>query len=325
MVIGFDASKALVNWAVVNKSGRLVSKGSCPNSPERIGDLLVALKHRYPSLSSSVESTGICHLAVTRAAATSEVPCRLLNPIQTKQFTKSTVRGTKTDKQDAFYIALLGLQGAGHVLQPVEQVIVQARAYLRLAHRLQAVHSKLELTRQYITGCGLDLDETALVTARQSIKDAVSHYRGIAANLLAGDGAVGLLETIPGIGPVIAMGIAAELGGNVARFRSPLQLVAYAGLDPRIRQSGMSSSTGRLTKRGSPYLRYWLFMAARSAEQHDPELRSAYQNRRNAGKSYTVATVAVSRKLVHRIYAVLKRGQPYEVRKDSTGGGNIST
>lgn len=318
MVMGIDVSKVSVAWTLINKAGKVVREGTCENAIDPLKKLFSDLQQRYVHLVVGVESTGIYHLATVHATETCNLPCRLLNPIQTKQFTKSSIRGTKTDRTDARSIAKLTLEGSGHLVQPVDQSMSKARAYLRLAHHLQGVHTQIEALRQYITAPEVQLDASSLVNCQESVKTSVTYYRELAATLLKDNQAVTLLRSLPGIGPVTAMGIVTEIG-TVKRFQNATKLIAYAGLDPRIKQSGQTSSNGRLTKRGSPYLRYYLFVAANIARQHDPELAEAYERRRKAGKSHTVANVAVARKLALRIYAVLKRRKPYEVTKDSDG------
>src|SRR3990167_7559165 len=120
-----------------------------------------------------------------------------------------------------------------------------------------------------------------------------------------------LLTSLVGIGPAIAVSLSAEIG-DIHRFLGPKQLVAYAGLDPRVRQSGtVLNRNTRLTKRGSAELRHSLFLAANIARQHDPELKAYYQKKRAEGRTYTAATVATARKVCYRVFAVLSRGTPY--------------
>jgi transposase len=82
--------------------------------------------------------------------------------------------------------------------------------------------------------------------------------------LARADRRVALLETIPGIGPLLGLTMAAEIG-DVARFASARKLVGYAGLAPRVRQSGQSSRTGPLSKAGSKTLRWAAVEAAQQA------------------------------------------------------------
>lgn len=108
------------------------------------------------------------------------------------------------------------------------------------------------------------------------------------------------------------MSILSEIG-DIQRFPSSRPLIAYAGLDPKVRQSGTTLNRNtRLTKRGSPELRRSLFLAANVARMFDPELHVCYETRRKHGKSYTQSTIAVAQKLCNRIYAVLTRGTPYQ-------------
>jgi transposase len=126
-----------------------------------------------------------------------------------------------------------------------------------------------------------------------------------------------LLMSLPGIGPWLAAVILGETGGDILRFHSGDALIAAAGLDPRVRQSGATlQSRGRLTKRGSPHLRWALFCAAVTAARCDPDLHAYYERKRSEGKKYTVTICAVSRKLALRLYAVVQRGSPYVKTKD---------
>jgi transposase len=119
------------------------------------------------------------------------------------------------------------------------------------------------------------------------------------------------ITTIPGIGPVTGAAILGEIG-DIHRFPSVKQLVAYAGIDPTVYESGQfQASQSRMSKRGSPYLRHALWMAAGVARQHDPELKAFYQKKRAEGKSYGTAMGAVCNKLLSRIYAVLRDQRPY--------------
>lgn len=122
------------------------------------------------------------------------------------------------------------------------------------------------------------------------------------------------ITSIPGIGPVTGAVILAEIG-DVQRFAAPEKLVAYAGIDPTVYQSGQfTASQTRMSKRGSPYLRHALWQAAFMATQHDPQLRDYYQRKRAEGKAHGTAVGAVCRKLLHRIYVVLKEERPYVIR-----------
>lgn len=120
------------------------------------------------------------------------------------------------------------------------------------------------------------------------------------------------ITTIPGIGSVNAATILGEIG-DIKRFSNPSKLVAYAGLDASISQSGeFESTSNHMTKRGSPYLRRALFQSALRAEFCDPVFSNYYQKKIAEGKHHLVATNAVARKLCHTIFAVLTKNEPYQ-------------
>lgn len=122
------------------------------------------------------------------------------------------------------------------------------------------------------------------------------------------------ITTIPGIGSVNAATILGEIG-DISRFSNPSKLVAYAGLDASVSQSGEYESTrNKMSKRGSPYLRRALFQSALIAEFNDPVFSTYYQKKMSEGKHHLVATNAVARKLCHTIYAVLTKNEAYQVQ-----------
>lgn len=122
------------------------------------------------------------------------------------------------------------------------------------------------------------------------------------------------ITSIPGIGLATGAAILGEIG-DVHRFESPEKLVAYAGIDATVYQSGQFEALEtHMSKRGSPYLRHALWQAASMAVLHDPQLKNYYQRKKAEGKHHGTAIGAVSRKLVARIYIILKENRPYEIR-----------
>lgn len=122
------------------------------------------------------------------------------------------------------------------------------------------------------------------------------------------------LTTITGISDVTACVILGEIG-SIERFERPEQLVAFAGLDASVHQSGdFTGSKTRLSKRGSPYLRRAIWQSAFVASFRDPALSLHYQRLRKRGKAHGTAVGAVARKLTHIIFAILRDRKPYEPR-----------
>lgn len=137
-------------------------------------------------------------------------------------------------------------------------------------------------------------------------------------NIMAGQGKhipeVTQLMTIPGIGYYSAMTILAEIG-DIARFPNPKKLCNYAGLTPRIRDSGDIIIHGRISKKGSPTLRWILVSAAHAVircRKGNTKLRKFYVHLIRRGKAKQVAVVALAKKLLMIIYVMLTKKTKYE-------------
>ncbi|MFB5198627.1 IS110 family transposase [Neobacillus sp. KR4-4] len=134
-----------------------------------------------------------------------------------------------------------------------------------------------------------------------------------------------IIQSIPGIGEKIAATIISEIG-EIDRFNHPKKLVAFAGVDPEVFESGKFKATlVRITKRGSSRLRHALYMAVRSGIRdcrkqkttdeiipRNKRLRAFYDKKREEGKLYKVAVIACVNKLLHWIYAILKNRTAFQ-------------
>lgn len=142
------------------------------------------------------------------------------------------------------------------------------------------------------------------------MEEKLSEVDAEMAKLLAGS-EYSVITTISGIGPTLGSVIVSEIG-DIERFETSSKLVAYAGLDASVKQSGeFNSSQNHISKRGSPYLRRALWMAAFMSLQCDPALYDYYSKLRARGKSHRCATTAVARKLCIIVWAIMKSKQPY--------------
>lgn len=121
-----------------------------------------------------------------------------------------------------------------------------------------------------------------------------------------------LIVSIPGVSVTTGAQIVAEIG-DVHRFKNAAAIVKYAGLNPGVNQSGKFEAKGEpITKKGSPYLRRALWLAANRARQFDPKLKEFYDRKRAEGKCHRVAVTAVARKLCHIVFAVMRDQAPYD-------------
>jgi len=120
------------------------------------------------------------------------------------------------------------------------------------------------------------------------------------------------LTSIPGVGAVTAAVILSEIG-DINRFRKDRgrQLIAFAGLEPRIKESGKFVGKAKISKRGSPYLRTAIYQASEVARQNCPLFRNIYDKKIAAGNPHKKAMIAVCNKMCHVIYALLRDGSTF--------------
>ena len=123
------------------------------------------------------------------------------------------------------------------------------------------------------------------------------------------------LQTISGIGQTLGPQILAEVG-EVGRLEGPdpaKQVVALAGIDPKVRTSGKFKGHVKMSKRGSPYLRDALMQAAFGAvfNKQDPMFTAIYARQKARGKHHWIALSHVANKMARVVYAVLKNDRAY--------------
>jgi transposase len=117
----------------------------------------------------------------------------------------------------------------------------------------------------------------------------------------------GLLQTMPGFGPIIAAGVLGETG-SVDRFPNVSSYRGYVSLIPRYKATGQSHNPRqKLRKAGPRILKKYLFLAAENARKCDLELAAFYSRLRHKGRVHDQAVCAVANKLAGRAYAVMRR------------------
>lgn len=311
-IIAFDVSKLELVGARMHASGKVAERYIVVNTPEAISQFLDTLSKKHVTIGS--EATAEYHLHLARACLAREIPFKLINPIITKQFTRATIRKRKTDRDDAEIIGKCLLQGAGrelspHDLEPATRILRTASDLSMLARSLHLKHKRFvdHFPETIVVQDGIAEAEDALRRVAQMLR---THGAGLVPHKERA-----LADSVIGIGDDLSSIIVSEIG-DPQRFKSGKQLVAYAGLDPKVKQSGSSlAHNTAITKRGSPYLRRAFFIAASVAQRYDPDLKAYYEKKRAEGKPYSPATVANARHIAHRVLAVLKRGTPYVKRE----------
>jgi transposase len=182
-------------------------------------------------------------------------------------------------------------------VEKAKQIQEQAKRSIGVSFLADAVHVEMRCLLAQITL--LEEQQTEVEQAVEELMQEIPQY----------------ITSIPGVGLVTGAAILAEIG-DVTRFESPDKLVAYAGIDATVHQSGQfEAKQMHMSKRGSPYLRLGLWQAASMSILHNEELKIYYQKKRKEGKAHRLAIGAICRKLLIRIYVILKENRPYVEHK----------
>lgn len=172
-------------------------------------------------------------------------------------------------------------------------VEIRNAARCSVGSRMPAKSLELQHTIRLIRELDIEIEE--IETAIQAIMDELHSP----------------ITTIPGIGCRMGAMILAEVG-DFSRFDSPDKLLAYAGMSPSTYQSGqLKNCYPHMEKRGSRYLRYALYNAAKYVCLWDPAFAAYLAKKRAEGKHYNVALSHAAKKLVRLIFALEKSGQSY--------------
>ena len=246
-------------------------------------------------LAAALEAAGVEHARV--------------DPAKARQFARATGRRAKTDRLDA---AMLAEMGARLALVPTEPLSPARRALKALAARRRQLVAmrKAELTRRDQTGdafCRISIERllALLATEIATIEAEIDRLLAEDDELVA---VARRLRTAPGVGPVVATTLIAELPELGGRDRR--RIAALAGLAPMADDSGARKGVRKVAG-GRPLLRSLLYLAALQASRHDPGLAAFRARLQEAGKSPKQAIVAVARKLLVILNAMLRAGTDF--------------
>jgi transposase len=261
-----------------------------------------------------LEATGTWAQAVALALHEAGHTVSLVNPAQVHAFGQSQLKRTKTDKADAQLIArfcqvhqppawtppapeIQELQALVRRLESLDEMRLMEENRLTSGGTCQEVRDSLEEHIAYL--------QTQIEKTRRQIKNHIDQHPDLKQK-------AELLESIPGIGAATAALLLAEIG-DFDNFGSARQVAAFAGLVPRIRESGSSvRSKSRLSKVGSSRLRKALYFPALTVLRFNPLIKAFGLRLSTAGKSKMLILGAAMRKLLHLAYGVLKSRQPFD-------------
>lgn len=262
-----------------------------------------------------LEATGIYgEAAVAERLHEVGYPVSIVNPLRIKRYGESELSRQKTDKGDAALIARFTLAQEPGVWTPPSAEQRDLRALVRGLHDLEAVARQHQ--QRASSGCIRPILADAWEQMQQQFEQQLQRLREQIRHFIADSKTLSkllaLYLSISGIGEKTGWVLLAELG-DMSRFSSGRELVAYLGLAPHLHQSGRSlHGPSPLSKAGNASLRKALYWPAISAAHHNPKVRPLYERLLAQGRPKLVAIGAAMRKLVLVVYAVVHSGTPFD-------------
>jgi len=305
MVVGIDVSKDWLDVALRPTGESFVFK----RTPAGIEDLVERLKDLSPAL-VAIEATGGFEAVVAAALAGAGLPVVVVNPAQVRAFAVALGKRAKTDPIDAAVIAHFGEATKPQLRQLPDEM---TRLLADLIARRRQIVEMLAAEGQRARRISDHRLTRSIARLRQALERELAELERSIGDHMRGSTVwvekEKLLASVPGVGKTIARTLIAELPelGSLDRR----QIAALVGLAPWTRQSGRWRGKsfiggGRKTVRSS------LFVGAMVAARHNPQLKQFRDKLVAAGKPKLLALVAVARKLITILNAILRDRRPWQ-------------
>jgi transposase len=297
--IGIDVSKRSLD-VHCGLDGREFSVGNDANG---IAELARQLKGRTVA-GCVLEATAGYERAALDGLIAQGLPAALVNPARVRFFAKGMAEDAKTDRIDARVLALYGAVKRPALFTPASGTRSRLRELLTLRSQLTAeTVARRSQLRLYVSQDLHKRAKDALNVREQEIGALDKEIRALAAGDPALDKVWRLIVSVPGAGPITAATLIAELPelGKLSRRK----IAALAGLAPFPKDSGTRKGY-RSIRGGRANVRIALFNAARSASRWNPDLKAYHDRLAARGKPFRVVLVAVMRKLLTSLNAMLK-------------------
>jgi transposase len=311
--LGIDISKRTFDACLIREGGKLRHRGF-PNSPDGFAQLSAWLtKYKAGQVHACLEATGAYGEALSTYLHEAGHTVSVINPAVIKAYGESRLSRAKTDKADAALLARFCEERRPPAWRPLPAEVRELQA---LARRLDSLAEmrQMEANRLEVAGTRAVRESLAdhlayldreIAGTQQLIRSHIDNHPGLRAQR-------DLLLSIPGIGETTAAKLLSEIM-DVKLYGSARQLAAFAGLAPRLHESGSSvKRKARLSKVGAPRLRKALYFPAVVAIRHNPYVKEMSERLKERGKCTMQIIGAAMRKLLHLAYGVLKSGRPFD-------------
>ena len=309
--VGVNIAKASFDAARLSADGKYKHK-KFDNTPEGFA-LFAAWLASFGSDAPHVcmESTGPYSLPLADYLIGQGFHVSVVNPAKIAAFAKSELSRAKTDQADAKLIARYALAMRPSAWMPPPPEMRELQALLRRVEHLLEMQ-RMEQNRQDTTDATIaDSIKAVLATLAKELEATRDKIRRHIDNHPDLKCRADLLESIPGVGKATAAWLLTLLSEHHG-FTDAKQAVAFAGLAPRLRQSGRWAGQTRIAKTGDRLLRKALYMPILAATVFNPAIRAFAQRLKANGKHGMAVNCAAMRKLIHIAFAILKSGKPFD-------------
>ena len=303
--IGIDVSKNTLDLHALPGQVTL----QFPNDPDGVAALVSGVLVLAPTLVVLEATGGLEHPAAAALAAAS-IPVAVVNPRQVRDFAKATGRLAKTDAIDACVLALFAER-----IRPEPRPLPSGET-LAFRELLDRRRTLIETKTGELNRLGSATTERVRGSIMAHVEWLEEQLEELKADLEAAIKASpvwrineDLLQSIPGIGPVVSRSLLADVPelGTLSRE----QVAALVGVAPMNRDSGKWSGK-RSVVGGRSRVRSMLYMAALSAKRCNPSLKAFAERLKAKGKAAKVILVAVARKLLVMANAIIRDKTPWK-------------
>lgn len=332
--LGIDVGKRKCRAALKDDRGRILDEFFFGNSYQGILELIKRIPdHGTKKCNAVLESTGNMWMRIHDTLEDNGIDTILANTYKTKIIAQAKIKSDKLDARILSDLLRTGLVYESYV--PVKEFrekrslvrhrIALSRTKIKLANKIHAILDKYEYRTELTDIFGRSginwlkslsvspIDKIILNTTLSSIETIDNQIeivsKEIARYAWQDCQDIKILLSITGIDIFSAMLISTEIV-DITRFSTPWKLVSYAGLAPSTRESSGKIKTGRITKQGSPLLRWILVQCSLSAIRHDHHMRTFYE-RIKQRKGHGKAIVATAKEMLVIIWYMLTRHQLY--------------
>jgi len=321
--VGIDvANPTFVAAFTVLRNDQTVSRKSSKtfrNNPKGFQELLIWVeKHRDKKLpvSYTMEATGVYYESLAFYLWDKDVRIHVLLPNKAKKFAESLDGKSKTDKLDAKSLGQMGVERVlktwtltSKIYRDLKTLTRERNELIkertRLKNRIHAEQHSAEPSRSYLVRHKNHVKyiNKQISVVENELKTIVEKDEFVSKK-------VAKITTIPGIGFLTVVAVAAETNGFVD-ITNIKQLTSYAGYDIRLRESGKWKGKTTISKQGNSHIRHAMFMPSICSVQYSETYKRVYERLNSRKQNGIISGTAIQRKLLGLIYTLWKNDSEY--------------